>query len=956
MENPPTPKGKMGRARVPVLIALALLVLAIVAPPFVNINRFRRGIVQSISEGLGRPVYANSVDLALFPRPAFILHHFTVAAGPGFGAEPVIMAETVTASLRASTLWHRRVEIARLDFDAPSVNLARNDQGQWNFASLMRNSPVLRLHGAASSTSPPPFPYVEATNARINFKLGPEKLPFSLEGADLAFWKQSGNEWHVRVKAQPVRTDLVAADTGQIIGEASIATAAVLMNAPIHASLEWRRVELGEISRLFLGGDRGWRGNVDWTAGLRGTLAKLSVTSDIQVEEFRRAEFVPPSEMDLATHCQAQFVDGNRLPDSLQCDAPLGGGHLLLQGHFRNPLPSSDFSHSVGSVRLPLPGPPGPASVQIALQHISAGFFLELLRHVHPGVSTDATVSGEVNGNVDCDWRGLDTLDACSGEAHSTPLTLALPHLQYPLHLSPLVLASSPAAGANAASISTRKAPASRMKRKPVEAPPVSPTVTWSLAPTHVSLGGPTPVTMVGTVTSSGPTLNIVGAADLAKLNRLAYALNIPAISSGIHSIRGSAQLALTLESTWLPVLADADAIGRSGAGVQTGPLAGLTSFHWFVPSQWSGRLQIHNATLQLVSFPGTIQIAAAQVNLTPARVEWTGLTGSYAHIPLDGSVGWQTSCPALGTLCERTFTLHTSNLNVDHLQAALRQSFGDTSLLERINPWAGGVPEMPEISGTFNADLLSAGKLSLKNASLQLRLQGHHAELLAFSGALFGGTLSGIPAAASGMTATPAGPELSSGRPVQAIESAVGSAEWGDGSPVYTLRAGLRNIQPDLVAAIWRQRWGPGAANAEFRLSTRGWSAAELAQNMLGNFSIDWENGTFSSPSPDSTAISPSSDATDGIRFQRLDAKGTIRNQTLALDSGHMVFANPHPGHRASGSATQSLSGTVTFSRMLDLRLQPSGISITGPLDMPVVSGKSMKSPVRAVHGYARF
>ena len=951
MENPPTPKGKMSRARVAVLVALALLALAIVVPPFVNINRFRRSIVQSISAGLGRPVYASSVELALFPRPAFVLHHLTVAAEPAFGAEPVIMAETVTASLRASTLWHRRVEIASLHFDAPSLNLVRNDQGRWNFASLVRNSHVLRLHGA-SSASPPPFPYVEATSARINFKVGPEKLPFSLEGADLAFWKQSGNEWHVRIKAQPVRTDLVAADTGQIIGEASITTSAVLMNAPIHASLEWRRVGLGEVSRLFLGEDRGWRGNVDWTAGAQGTLAKLLVTSGIQVEEFRRAEFVPPSEMDLGARCKAQLVYNDRLLDSLQCDAPLGGGHLLLVGHFRNPSRPADADNGGGAMIPPLAGP---TSLQIALQHISAGFFLELLRHVHPGVSADATASGDVSGTVDCDWRGLATLDACSGEAHSTPLTLGLPHLQHPLHLSSLVLASSLAAGTDAASISTRRVPASRRKRKLVEAPPVSPTVTWNLASAHVSLGGPTPATLIGTFTSSGPRLNITGAADLARLNRLAYALNIPAISSGIQSIRGSAQLALTLESTWLPALADADGIGGSGAAVQTGALAGLTSSHWFVPSQWSGRLQIQNAILRLVSFPGTIQIAAAQVNLTPTGVEWTGLTGSYARIPLDGSVGWQTSCPALGTLCERTFTLHTSNLNVEHLQAELRKTYSDTSLLERINPWAGGMPEMPEISGTFSADLLSAGKLSLKNASLRLRLQGHHAELLAFSGVLFGGTLSGIPAAASGTASTPIRQGKSSDGAL-AIEPEVGSAEWGDGSPVYTLQAGLRNIQPDQVAAIWHQRWGRGAANAEVRLRTRGWSAAELAQNVLGNFSIDWENGTLSAPSGPSPAIPSSSDATDGIRFQRLDGEGTIRNQTLALDSGHMVLPDSHPSHRASGSITQSLSGTVTFSRVLNLRLEPSGITITGPLDMPVVSGKSVKSPVRAVHGYARF
>ena len=237
--------------------------------------------MQSISAGLDRPVYANSVELTLFPRPAFVLHHLTVAEWPEYGAEPVITAETVTASLRASTLWHRRVEIASLHFDAPSVNLARDSNGQWNFESLISNSPILRLSpgsssGASSLQRPPPFPYVEATDARINFKRGAEKLPFSLEGAQLAFWKESGNEWHVRIKARPVRTDLPPGDAGQIVGEASVKTTGVLKDSPVQASLEWRRGQLGEISRLLHGEDGGWRGTVDWTAKVQGTLAKDS--------------------------------------------------------------------------------------------------------------------------------------------------------------------------------------------------------------------------------------------------------------------------------------------------------------------------------------------------------------------------------------------------------------------------------------------------------------------------------------------------------------------------------------------------------------------------------------------------------------------------------------------------------------------------------------------------------
>src|SRR5665213_3435491 len=224
--------------------AVALLLLAlIVVPPFININRFRRSIVHSISAGLGRPVEASAVELELFPRPGFVLHNLTVTEDPAYGAEPVMMAQTVTASLRASTLWHRRVEIASLRFDSPSVNLARNVQGHWNFESLLRNSPALRPRSPRVSTSssmfnmPLPFPYVEATDARINFKLASEKLPFSLEKADLAVWKESGNHWRLRIKARPVRTDLTVMDAGQIRGEGTLMTGGVLMSSPVRANI-----------------------------------------------------------------------------------------------------------------------------------------------------------------------------------------------------------------------------------------------------------------------------------------------------------------------------------------------------------------------------------------------------------------------------------------------------------------------------------------------------------------------------------------------------------------------------------------------------------------------------------------------------------------------------------------------------------------------------------------------
>lgn len=945
----------MSRARILVLAAFALLVLAIVVPPFVNINRFRHIIVQSISAGLDRPVYANAVELTLFPRPAFVLHHLTVAEWPAYGAEPVIMAETVTASLRASTLWHRRVEIASLHFDAPSVNLARDSNGQWNFESLISNSPVLRLPGtsstAPSSANPPPFPYVEATDARINFKRGAEKLPFSLEAADLAFWKESGNEWHVRIKARPVRTDLPNADTGQILGEATVKTSGALMDAPIQVSLEWRRGQFGEISRLLHGEDRGWRGSVDWTANVQGTLAKALVTTDIQVEEFRRAEFIPPSEMDLAAHCQAVYVHADRRLDAIDCDAPVGGGHLFVKSDVRDSSPTGNAGHSV---YLQQPQSENPPSVQVTLQHISAGFFLELLRHVHPGVAADASVSGEVNGDANCEWRGFQTLNACSGELRSTPLALSLPHVEQPLHLSPMRV-SSVAVTRGSDKISGSRRPVKKTNRSHETGSTVSAGRVWTLAPSHVSLTGATPASVSGTFTSSGIALNIDGPVDLTELNRFARALNSPIISSGIHSIRGTGQMVLTLQSNWLPET-------NPAVLVEAGNQANLATaaVPWFVPSQWSGTLQIHNAILQLGSFPGTFQIAAAQVDLTPTGVEWTGLTGTYAHMPFDGSIGWQTSCPTSRPPCVRSFTLHTSNLNVDRLQAALRHTGADSGLLGELNPWAAGVPELPAISGTFNADLLSVGKLSLKNASLQLHLQGHRAELVAISGVLFGGTLTGNPdnalvAVSGGGAAVQPGQAAVSSQE-NTMESGAGWAQWGDGAPIYSLRATLQNIQPDLVAAIWHEKWGQGTATAEIRLKTRGWSTGELAQNASGNFAINWWEGTLAASLPataNSTATAESlgsiASGDNVTRFQRLHAVGSIRNRMLMLNSGQLDLANPSPRRRTPSSATQALSGTVTFSRLLDLRLQPSGISITGPIDTPIMKDRLTKMPIRA-------
>jgi hypothetical protein len=301
--------------------------------------------------------------------------------------------------------------------------------------------------------------------------------------------------------------------------------------------------------------------------------------------------------------------------------------------------------------------------------------------------------------------------------------------------------------------------------------------------------------------------------------------------------------------------------------------------------------------------------------------------------------------------------------LNVDRLQGVLRRTIAGSGLLEQLNPWAAGAPDLPEITGTFKADTLSAGKLSLKNASMQLHLQGHRADLVALSGSVFGGSLAALPDDVSGSVsdgkANAVAGSPSTGSSPDAVRSGAGSAQWGDGAPTYTLRVELGNIQPDLVAAIWHEKWGRGTATVEIRLNTRGWSTGDLAQNASGNFAIDWRGGTLAASLPAPVSSTASEDSTDvesavsGVtRFQRLRAVGHIRDETLTLEFGQLALAREIGSRQATVPGIQSLSGTVTFSRMLDLRMQPLGVSITGPLETPAMKSRISKTVERAGGG----
>ena len=109
---------------------MAVVLAVLIVPPLVSIGRYKSQVTQLISASLGRPVRLSSVNLRLLPWPGFVLTDLTVEEDPDFGGEPVLHANTVTASIRLLSLWRGRLEISSISVDEASLNLVRTKEGR----------------------------------------------------------------------------------------------------------------------------------------------------------------------------------------------------------------------------------------------------------------------------------------------------------------------------------------------------------------------------------------------------------------------------------------------------------------------------------------------------------------------------------------------------------------------------------------------------------------------------------------------------------------------------------------------------------------------------------------------------------------------------------------------------------------------------------------------------------
>jgi uncharacterized protein involved in outer membrane biogenesis len=116
-----------------VIAGCILVALVLLAPVFLNLDRYRPQIISYFEASTGKKVEIECLSLTFFPQTTIHIKGFGVKSPPLFPPSYIVKIPRVDAVVDSWALLHRRVVIRSLVLEEPEINLVSDPDGPWNF-------------------------------------------------------------------------------------------------------------------------------------------------------------------------------------------------------------------------------------------------------------------------------------------------------------------------------------------------------------------------------------------------------------------------------------------------------------------------------------------------------------------------------------------------------------------------------------------------------------------------------------------------------------------------------------------------------------------------------------------------------------------------------------------------------------------------------------------------------
>ncbi len=687
-----------------IIVALVLLWIADFGVSLlIRHTRLQRRLTGRLESVFGRSVEVGRYDFSLWGGPTLEAQSVTFGEDPRFGREYFLRADALTVRLRWQSVFRGHMELGAIALEHPSLNLVRNDQGDWNVAEWLPKSAT----GAAPSSASSPVPVVrfgriDVTSGRINFKRGDEKLPFALTDVNGYIEPDRSGRWTLNLEAVPARAAVLLQQAGTIRVSGHVGGTSSRLR-PAVLDLAWDGASLSDLLHLAHGYDFGVRGDL-------GLVIHAQTEGDNWVLQ-SRAELRRLHRWDFAARPDNPAVNVN----AKMILYPLASGLDITEATIEAPHSwarvDAHFAWPSAAELVPRNLVVAPAQFEITQSQLDLGDVLAWIRAFHSNVAADVSLRGSASVQAGFSAWPLQLASAAGAIAN---VNLSGSTLRLPAHLSQAQFGYDHEM--------------------------------FSLLPATVSYGATDGSVHVEAVASPGqhefPVYRLSGnLAQVRDLVATAGALGWN-ISRG-WDLAGSVRCDLHWQGARFPW--QTQPIGTIEWGGEAGGASLLTPFLNQPVKQIRARAELK---------PGVRHIALSTADAFGAR--WTGTFDRYEDRRENRHADGHADEPA----AEWQFALSTDALSVADLDRWLnprwRQSFLDRMLpfLNSSSP-ANAVPENLRAEGRINIEDLALAPLALRHLQSDVKIGGRHIEVSNAKAQFFGGALAGSFDAQ--LTATPA-------------------------------------------------------------------------------------------------------------------------------------------------------------------------------------------------------
>ena len=136
-------------------IAFAILLLILIVLPFlINVNRFRPQVESDASAALGRQVTVGNLSLSLLSGSVGA-DNIAIADDPAFSKSPFVTAQSLKVGVELLPLLSSQLRVTYITLEQPQITLLKAANGKWNFSSIGSASAKKAPDSAKSSESVP---------------------------------------------------------------------------------------------------------------------------------------------------------------------------------------------------------------------------------------------------------------------------------------------------------------------------------------------------------------------------------------------------------------------------------------------------------------------------------------------------------------------------------------------------------------------------------------------------------------------------------------------------------------------------------------------------------------------------------------------------------------------------------------------------------------------------------